>query len=193
MPMIKQDHLLTEREYLEGELHSEVKHELVNGYVYAMSGASKNHDTISGNLYSEFRSSLKGHTCRPFGSDVKVKTPNDNFRYPDCMVVCEDVSNNEYYTESPTIIVEVLSRSTRKVDETIKFMEYMNIPSLQEYVLIEQDIVDVTVCRRSDNWRASHYFMGDEIYFESIDSRIAVEDIYLRVNNEDVIEFLKGD
>lgn len=180
----------TVEEYLNGELISDTKHELVNGQAYAMAGASANHNTISINVVSEFRAHLKNSPCRPFASDIKVKTPTGNYRYPDVLVVCnDDFSNDGYVTENPTIIVEVISKSTRKTDEQTKRMEYINIPTLVEYVIIEQDYVDVAVFRKSDQWRPTHYFLGDEIHFESLDLTLAVEEIYSRVNNEDMNEY----
>jgi Uma2 family endonuclease len=106
------------------------------------------------------------------------------------MVNCHFDNSEPYFTETPLFIVEVLSRSTRKKDTTLKFISYINIPSLQEYVLIEQDFVDVQVFRRSENWLVRHYFLGDEITFESIGLSLSVEDIYHRVQNDDMLEFL---
>ena len=183
---IKQhDHVITEEEYLKGELDSEIKHEYVDGYIYAMSGASKNHERIAGNVYLAYGNHLKKSPCEPFASDIKIKT-GSKFFYPDVMVVCKDQTQSEYYTESPTIIVEVLSKSTRRMDEKVKRMAYQSITTLQEYVLIEQDFVDVEVCRRSERWISNHYFMGDEVLFESIRLTLPVEEIYARVENEDV-------
>jgi len=181
---------ISSEEYLQGELDSEVKHELIDGDVYAMAGASGNHERISLNLSRKFGNHLEGLPCEPFGSDMKVKV-DSNFFYPDVIVDCNFDESEPYYTESPLIIVEVLSKSTRRIDETIKRTEYLNIPSLQEYVLIEQDIVDIEVVRRSEGWQSKHYFLGDELRFESIDLTLSVEDIYLRVHNEDVLEFLR--
>ena len=93
------------------------------------------------------------------------------------------------FTQSPTIIVEVLSRSTRKVDETIKKIAYLNIPTLQEYVLVEQDVADVEVFRKKDDWRSSHYFLGDIIEFTSLDIFLDVAEIYARVKNQDVLDW----
>jgi Uma2 family endonuclease len=116
---------------------------------------------------------------------MKVKA-GGNFFYPDVMVVCEETHPHEYYTNCPIIIVEVLSKSTRRTDETTKRIAYFNIPILQEYVLIEQDIVDVEICRRSKGWLSEHFFLGDELCFESIGLKLTVEEIYARVENEDV-------
>ena len=181
---------ISENEYLSQEFTREIKHELIDGEIFAMAGASINHERISTNISSEFRNHLKDSTCEPLGSDMKVKAAL-NFYYPDVIVDCEFDENTPYFTTTPKIIIEVLSRSTRRTDETIKRIAYLNIPSLQEYVLIEQDIVDIEVIRRSENWQSRHYFMGDEVTFESIDLTLPVEEVYHRVQNEDVIEYLQ--
>ncbi len=190
MPAVSQNLQLTAEAYLRQELTSKVKHELIDGYAYAMAGVSENHARISGNIYRKFGNYLENSPCEPFVSDMKLKTPTGNFYYPDVMVVCEDDKENVYYKNKPTIIVEVLSRSTRRIDETLKLMSYINIPSLQEYLIIEQDCVDIEVFRQSNDWRSSHYFLGDEVTFESIGLTLSVAEIYHRVENEDMLEFL---
>ncbi|MFI3222677.1 MAG: Uma2 family endonuclease [Methylococcaceae bacterium] len=192
MLAVKAIGLTSVEDYLKWELTSEEKHELVDGQVYAMAGASENHARISGNIYSEFRNYLKDKSCEAFMSDMKVKTSVGNFRYPDCMVVCDKDDEIQYYKTKPVILVEVPSRSTRKTDKKDKLIEYINIPTLQEYVLIEQDCVDITVYRKSDGWHSVHYFLGETVYFESIDLTLSVEDIYHRVQNEDMVEFLSN-
>jgi Uma2 family endonuclease len=180
--------LLSEAEYLDRELVSEMRHEYIDGLSYAMSGASRNHERITGNLYARFLSHLRDSPCEPFASNVKVKA-GAKFFYPDVLVVCSDTTGTEYYTQAPVLVVEVLSASTRRIDETIKRMVYQSLPSLVEYVLIEQDFVDVEVCRRSSGWVSSHYFLGDTLTFESINLTMAVADIYERVVNDDVKAF----
>ena len=180
---------ISTKKYLQDEINREVKHELIAGRVYAMAGASKNHERISGNIYAEFSHHLKTSPCEPFASDIKVKA-GKNFFYPDVMVVCDDKTVDEHYTEYPVIIIEVLSQSTYQKDRTTKRFAYLNLPSLLEYVLIEQDFVDIEVLRKNDDWKSKHYFLGDAINFESIDLIVSVEDIYHRVQNQDRLEFL---
>jgi Uma2 family endonuclease len=180
---------IREEDYLQGEINSKVKHELIDGGVYAMAGASGNHERISLNISRRFGNHLEGLPCEPFGSDMKVKV-GSNFFYPDVIVDCNFNEVEPYYTDSPVIIVEVLSKSTRRTDETIKREAYLDIPTLQEYVLIEQDFVDIEIVRRTEGWQPKHYFLGDEVTFHSIDLTLLVEDVYLRVHNEDMIEFL---
>lgn len=182
---------ISEQEYLESELISDIKHEYIGGQIYAMAGASKNHDRITGNIARHFGNHLEHRPCDVFSSDVKVKALSD-FYYPDAMVVCDEETDQEYYSEAPLIIVEVLSKTTRKTDQTTKRLAYQSLPSLQEYVLIEQDFVDVEICRRDKHWQSEHYFLGDEVHFTSIDLHLSVAAIYARVANEDMREFLAG-
>lgn len=93
--------------------------------------------------------------------------------------------------DKPIIIVEALSKATRKSDQTLKRHAYLRLESLQEYVVIEQDFVDVDISRRKNHWQSEHYFMGDELYLESIDLLLPVEAIYERVENEDVLNYLQ--
>jgi Uma2 family endonuclease len=181
--------LISVEDYLTGELNSDIKHELIDGCVYAIAGASANHERISGNVYRKFGNHLENMPCEPFGSDMKLRI-NANFFYPDVMVDCRFDNSEPYFTQTPIIIVEVLSKSTRRKDTTFKLLSYINIPSLQEYVLIEQDFVDVQVFRRNEGWLVRHYFLGDEVTFESIGLTLPVEDIYHRVQNDDMVEFL---
>lgn len=193
MPIAEKRDRVTVNEYLAGERASEIKHEYVDGQVYAMAGASPNHGRIAGNIYRKFGNHLENASCEPYIADMKVKTPSGNYRYPDVLVVCDDNFIDEgYVTQTPTIIVEVISRSTRKADERDKFLEYINIPSLQEYVIIEQDFVDITVFRKNNGWMPAHYFLGENLPFESIALILSVEEIYHRVQNEDMIKFLEN-
>lgn len=149
--------------------------------------------SASPSIYQEPSQHLKNTSCDTFASDIKVRIGDIAFFYPDVIVACQADDDNNYYAEKPTLIVEVLSKSTRRRDETTKRRLYQTLPSLQEYLLIEQDIVDVEVCRRSQGWQSEHYFMGDEVTFESIALTMPVSDIYERVQNEDVSAFLRGE
>ena len=176
---------LSEAEYLEGEKISEIKHEYIEGEVYAMAGASRNHNRISANLSRHFGNHLENIPCEPFTSDLKVKAGN-SFYYPDVLVACND-DGDDYYSESPILIVEVLSKSTRRHDKVTKMNAYRTIPTLQEYVLIEQNFIDIEICRRSSHWQSEHYFLGDKVTFESLELTLSVESIYQRVNNEEML------
>lgn len=178
-------------DYLAGERGSEVKHEYVNGQVFAMAGASRSHNLICTNVSALLWNQLQGKPCYPMTADMLVKTNDSKFRYPDVQVVCDnDASDDEYVRESPILIVEVLSRSTRRLDKTEKRAEYLALPSLLEYVLIEQDVAEIEVQRRSNDWRSEYFYLGQDVWFESVDVTVSVEDIYQRVDNKDVEAFL---
>jgi Uma2 family endonuclease len=178
------------QDYLEGELISILKHEYIDGQVYAMAGASSSHNRIVANLNRELGNHLRNTPCEPFASDMKVRV-KDDFFYPDVLVDCHHQANDYGVTDSPLIVVEVLSKSTRKIDHTFKRLAYQHLASLQEYVVIEQDFVDIEVCRRNRHWQSERYFLGDEVYFESIDVRLPVSTIYERVENEDMLDYLR--
>ncbi|MGR8951497.1 MAG: Uma2 family endonuclease [Gammaproteobacteria bacterium] len=183
-----EDIYLTEEEYLKSELVSEFKREYIDGQVYAMAGAGYNHNCISVNMTSKFALHLAGKPCTPFMADMKVRLGKD-YVYPDVVVDCSKMSGSDMFSENPVLIVEVLSKSTRKTDTTVKLLRYINLPSLQEYVLIEPDFVSVQVLRRHKHWLPEYFFLDDSVTFESIGLTLTVEDIYARVDNPDINDF----
>lgn len=187
MATAPQIQLISEEQYLSNELLSSVKHEYIDGQVYAMAGAHANHNRLSATLVRKIGNHLEGKPCQPYASDMKVKI-GSKFFYPDVLVDCAE--NTEYFTESPTLIIEILSKSTRRTDKTIKLMAYTQLPSLEEYVLIDQDIVEIEVLRKSQHWLPQSYYLGDSVSFTSIGLTLSVEDIYQRVQNADMLEWL---
>jgi Uma2 family endonuclease len=181
---------VSEQDYLQGELLADTKHELINGQVYVMAEANENHNLLAGNLLAELKRQLKGKAYRGFMVDMKVSVGHD-FYYPDVMVVCQQDHESRYYKTAPVIIVEVLSKSSRHLDQTDKRLRYQQIPSLEEYVLIEQDKGEIVVFNRQNHWQSSYYYLGDDITFASLGVTVQVEDIYYQVGNDDVLEFLQ--
>ena len=186
---IKQN-IITQQDYLACELQSDVRHEYIDGQVYAMAGAHKDHNLITMTVSNLFYNHLQNNPCQPYASDMKVKV-GKNFFYPDVMVDCTG-KEEDYYTEFPTIIVEVLSKSTRQHDKTFKRQAYFQIPSLQEYILIEQDFVEIERWYKTqdNHWEQSVHYLGDDITFASLNLTVTVEDIYRRVKNADMLEWL---
>ena len=184
---------ISEETYLEDEKMRDIKHEYVDGEIFAMAGGSKNHQRLVLNISSELRQFLKGTPCEVFSSDIKVRVDSGKkYFYPDALVVCQNDDKDAYYTESPRIIVEVLSNSTRKFDKNLKRHIYQAIPTLEEYVLIEQDRVEIEISRRSTNWQPVFYFIDDDITFESIDLTLPVLELYQRVENDEIHAFMKA-
>lgn len=190
----KAEPFLSEADYLAGEQDGQVRHELIDGQAYAMTGASDYHNKLSGNFMFELMKGLKakGSPCSVYVNDMKVKVCN-GFYYSDVMVVCDrQDTQNAYYKTRPVIIVEVLSPSTRRIDKTHKRLAYQSLESLQEYVLVEQDKAEVEVFTRQSGWQADYFYPGDVLTFQSIDTSIAVEDIYYQVDNDDMLAFLQA-
>jgi Uma2 family endonuclease len=191
----KTDERMTEKEYFALEKQTDIRHEFIDGYVYAMVGGSFNHGTLIGNIAGEIRNHLKGKPCRVFSEGTKVKVPNprhgdSRYFYPDVVVDCSIEKADGQMLTTPVLVVEVLSASTHKYDETTKFQIYASIPTLQEYILVEQSSVKIEVQRRRTHWAIEKYFLGDSITFESIGLTIAVEELYDRVDNEEMTEWL---
>jgi len=170
-------YFISEDEYLQGELVADSKHEYLDGEVYAIAGASENHNLLAGNIFAELKTKLKGSPCRTFMADMKVKAEHAFF-YPDVMVVCERDDASEYYKQAPVIIVEVLSKATRKFDQTLKRQRYQALPSLEEYVLIAQDMRRIECYRRDDSWDLALYQQQGCVHFKAIDLELPIEDIY---------------
>ncbi len=169
-------------EYLAREELSPIKHEYINGQVYAMAGASDAHVTISLNLASALRSYLRGSGCRVYMSDMKAYIETTNtFYYPDVMVTCDArdkaLTNHKKY---PCLIVEVLSDSTEAFDRGDKFANYQQLPTLQEYVLINQKRQRLECFRRNAEglWVLHTYTQGSEIHLASIDFRTSIDNLY---------------
>lgn len=136
-------------EYLEGERHSEVRHEYVGGHAYAMAGASDEHNRIAGNIFSALHQALRGKRCEPFMADMKLKIPDSQvFYYPDVLVACDPSDNASYFRERPTVVFEVLSPDTERTDQREKRFAYALVPSLRVYVIVAQDKRQLTVLRR---------------------------------------------
>lgn len=173
--------LLSIEDYLQGELRSDVRHEYLQGYIYAMVGTSKQHNLIALALASALRSKLKASSCRVFMSDVKVKVA-DIFFYPDLLISCSENELSPYYETDPVVVIEVLSPSTEDKDRFYKRLVYQRLESLREYVLVEQDKMQVEVYRRLDEgWMLESYANGDVVSFESISFTMPIEEIYADV------------
>lgn len=140
-------------EYLEAESRSEVRHEYIDGQIFAMAGGSKAHNIITLNIASRLRSQLRDISFDVFMSDMKVmlKTVYQNktvFYYPDVLITCSPEDRDNYVVNYPCVIFEVLSPSTEVSDRREKLINYQTISSLQEYVLVLQDKIKIEVYRQ---------------------------------------------
>jgi Uma2 family endonuclease len=179
---LKIDEPLSVEEYLKGEELSDVRHEYIGGRVYAMPGVTIAHNTISLNLASALKTHLRGGPCRVFVEGVKAHLRSiglEIFYYPDVMVACDSRDTHRLFREYPKLIIEVLSDSTEKSNRFEKFHNYIQIETLEEYVLVAQDKIEVTVYRRANNWKAEMFSNPkQEIDFKSVGLRMLASEIY---------------
>ena len=178
MAMAIADHKISRDEYLDGELVSEIRHEYVAGNVYAMSGGTLNHQRIALNFIRIAGSQLAGKTCFPTGSDFKLQVPLGNgdeaFYYPDGMIICVPVPGTALFTDSPSVILEVLSPTTRRTDEVQKFRDYITIPTLGTYILAETDSPLLTLYRRDGAGFRREIVSGSDAVLELPEAGVSI-------------------
>ena len=180
---------LTPKEYLAFERKATTKHEYVNGQIVAMSGASFAHNFITANTANQLYNQLIDSECRVATSDMRVKAiQTESYFYPDVVVVCgEPRAEDDVFDTllNPTIIVEVLSRSTATYDRGEKFDHYQRIASLMEYILIAQDKVFVEhYHRQQGRWQQTEFReLQDVLSLDSIGCELHLQDIYRRVRS----------
>jgi len=176
---------LSVEEYLEAEEDAAVRHEYVAGQIYAMAGASDEHNLIAGNIFALLKSHVRGGPCRVYISDMKVRVEvTDVFYYPDVVVTCDPEDNGRYAKTRPSLIIEVTSPSTTVTDHREKLLAYQKLPSLREYVMIAQHEMRVEIYRRDPrgHWWLETYGPEHSFELESVSLTIAVKDVY-----EDVV------
>jgi Uma2 family endonuclease len=176
---------LTVDEYLEFEARSELRHEYIDGAIFAMSGPSENHELVAGNLFAAIHGHLRGGPCKPYIANFKVRLKIDQkdlFYYPDVMVGCTREGLESHYLHYPKLVVEVLSPSTESIDRREKFLSYKQIATVEEYVLVSQNATKITIYRRAENWVPQvHTGSDDTAVFQSIGLSLPLRQIYERV------------
>lgn len=171
-------------EYLEGEQLSDVRHEYLGGDVYAMAGASAAHNIIAGNIFAALHDQLRRGPCQTFMADMKVRlqiAEDTLFYYPDLMVACDPTDNAALFRERPSVIMEVLSPATDRLDRREKFFAYQTIPQLEAYVLVEQEKIGCTIFHRGEVWTSEVLTTPEQdLFLKNINFRIPLCDIYER-------------
>jgi Uma2 family endonuclease len=179
MPLINED------EYLEMEQQAKFRHEYVDGYIYAMTGGSRAHNKISGNLYAALHQQIKDSPCDVYMNDVKLKIAHKHsYYYPDLMLGCSRDEADAYFLTQPCLVIEVLSPSTARTDRREKLIAYQSIASLREYFLVSQRKYQVERYHRADEaglWHLTIYEKGDQVQFSCIDYQLGMDEIYAGV------------
>jgi Uma2 family endonuclease len=180
-------------EYLALEEAADYKSEYIDGEIFPMAGGSTNHNRIAGNFYAVLNFAFKTEDYDVFMSDVRLWIPKKRiYTYPDVMLV---VGKPEYYNNrtdtitNPRVIIEVLSPSTKRYDRSKKFEAYRTIPTVEEYLLLDQTRKYIEHFSKTDHkrWSFAEYNESDEaIALASVSFEIAMADIYNKVNFEEV-------
>jgi Uma2 family endonuclease len=188
MAIPKTQDYFTRDEYLTMEEVAEYRSEYFRGEIFAMAGATANHDRISNACNRLIGNALDGGSCEYFSNDIKVRIPNDDiYYYPELSAVCgpaEFEDEKETILTNPFVIIEVLSDGTESFDRGKKFHRYKQIPSLKEYILIAQDELQIDVFQNADDgiWHLRSYSgVEDSLEINSLNIRLPLAEIYRRV------------
>jgi Uma2 family endonuclease len=180
---------ISPEEYLAMERATDERNEYFDGQVFAMSGASLNHNTIEANLIACLKDFLKDKGCRVLPGHMRVTTPShDSYMYPDTIIVCgsPELEDDKFDTlTNPTVIFEILSPSTRSIDKARKFFFYQEIPSLKEYIMVDSQKRFAQVARKLSNgeWQVEISDNTKEsVFIQSINYHLGFNIIYEDTN-----------
>jgi Uma2 family endonuclease len=169
-------------EYLEAEEDADRRHEYVYGEIYAMAGASVTHALITTNISSRFRVASEETPCRVYASDMKLRTEDEVFFYPDVMVACQKLAN-DYYESDACVIVEVVSKSTARRDALEKRLAYTAMKGLQLYLLVDSRKRMVKSYRQiKGKWVETEHPEDDSIDIPCIDTTLTFDEIYRKTD-----------
>ncbi len=173
----------TVEEYFAVEAMSPVRNEYFDGEILAMAGGSANHNRICRNVLLALEPKLREGPCESLGSDTRILTVSGLYTYPDAVVICGPIVLSGETITNPTVLVEVLSPSTRAYDRGEKFERYRSIPTFRDYLLIEQSTVDVEHRRRDgEQWLSERKTSFDDVIrLDSIGVDLVIADLYARV------------
>ncbi len=172
----------TLEEYLELEQEAPFKSEFVDGQLFAMAGAADNHNIINTNIVTVLRTAARGSKCRVMASDMKVllrERPQIGY-YPDVVVACDETDREKLFRIRPCLVVEVLPNSTKRTDRNEKKLHYQRISSIKMYLIVDQNLKRVEVCRRSEDgtWQAETLENEGLIELECPNTTLTLEQMY---------------
>lgn len=178
--------LLSEKEYLDLEEKSKIRHEFMDGEIFAMAGTSRKHNLASTNISTELNLQLRETDCEVYASDFRVRIREGHSVYPDVAVACGEIetTDNDKTLLNPIVVFEVLSKSTEKRDRGDKAEDYFKLKSLKDYILVSQYRVRVEHFARQNNneWTLKIYEdLEDLLELKSVNCKISLKLIYLKL------------
>jgi len=171
-------------DYLKVEEAAPVRHEYVDGQLYAFAGTTDRHERIVRNIVRQLLSATNDTSCELFFSNLKVKIGETFVYYPDLMVVCDPNDNNPLYREHPCLLIEVLSPSTQSTDLREKLFAYRQLPSLETYLIVWQDQRRVQFHFRNtdDRWANAEVVQTGDIPLKCPDMTLTLDDVYRNID-----------
>ena len=175
------------QEYLEFEKNSIDKHEYYRGEIFIRAGAMPKHNVIFKNVFGELYKKLKGKSCQPYGSDLRINIPeNTLFTYPDISIICGDIVTSEHDEDTatqPVVLIEILSKRTKDYDRGSKFKLYRDIPTLKEYILIDSESISIEAfsINQNNHWELKEY--------KTVENTLSIATIYFQLP---LIEIYEG-
>ena len=174
--------IFTVEEYLAFEENSSEQHEYVAGRIYAMSEPLEPHKLISGNVFAALHAHLRGTPCRPYMHNTKVHIRvrgEDCFYYPDILLTCGQTHDEKGRFIEHRLVMEVMSRSTERIDRREKAFSYRELPSIEEIVLISQKSSLITLFRRKEDWAPVVLASAEQtLELESVALSLPLQQIY---------------
>lgn len=188
---------VTAGDYFALDAASPLKHEYVNGEVYAMAGASERHNTIAGNLFVKLHTAPGRTRCRPFMGDMRLRLARGaTYYYPDVMLVCDPLDVDPLVKTQPCLVAEVTSPSTEATDRREKLAAYLAMPSLREYLILSHLEARVDLYQRSESndgqWRYSCLRGDDVLPLSCLDLALSVADLFTGVTFDPLEEDAAG-
>jgi Uma2 family endonuclease len=179
--------LLSVEDYLELEASSTIRHEYVDGYLYALAGASQRHNEIVLNVSERLRAAARRGNCRVRAIEIMLRNTDSRYYYPDVLLTCDPKDFGERAVSSPCVIVEVLSPSTEQVDQREKLFAYTTIQSLRAFYIVHQDRRTVENHWRDDEgtWWHGTLHGGGALHVPCLNNDLPLEEIYEGVTFDD--------
>jgi Uma2 family endonuclease len=183
----RRDPLLTVDEYLELEEFSTIRHEYVEGHIYAVAGVTNRHDAIVVNIIASLHSAARGTPCHVRTGEVMLRVSASRYYYPDVHVICHPLSMEQRTVEDPCVIVEVLSPTTEQIDQREKLFAYTTMETLRAYYIVRQDRMTVENHWRDEEGTWWHGILHAEgaLHVPCLNVDLTLADIYEGVTFDD--------
>lgn len=172
---------MTRAEFFDWAQTQPARYEFDGFQPVAMTGGTVNHSRITNNIQRALFGRLRGSPCEPLGPDAGLATVGDAVRYPDALITCSKVHDDDYLVAGVVVVFEVISKTSGGTDRVTKLREYQAVPSILRYVIVEQSVIGLSVFERSQgdaSWTASGLINGEMLRIPEVGIEIPIEEFY---------------